>query len=320
MPKPPLRAYFIGFLAPLSASLTIAAAAVHGPGAGPWAHVTRFLDSFAVHLLALSFALALLVFALRARWVAALLIALILAVGVPLARTHIALTQPVASAMPSNLRVLWFNILSENPISVEHLSTQLTEANADIIVLGEAARFRETPEILTQNYPHKLGCEIHCELLIHSRYPIADTKITDLSPLFHERLATAQVSLGPDLAFTLSVAHMGKPWYVGVTEREDHKLDHHIEQQTGPHVLIGDFNAAPWSHRIKRRTHWNDLRGVRVPVSTWPVPLGRFGLPIDQVFVGGGVQVTAITPWGRDLGSNHLGLLVDLHIPDGDAQ
>ena len=320
MPSSHIRAYLLGFLVPLGLCFTLAAAAVHGPGAGAWGHVTRVLDSFAVHFLIGAVVIALLVAVLRAVWTSSALIGLVLLVAVPMAWSHIALTQPLATDLQPNLRILWFNVLAENQVQTAEISERLLAEDPDVIILAEPKPFRMRPNPLEASHPYTLGCTQLCELFILSKVPFAEPLLTELGPLFEDRLAKVELTLNGSVPFSLSVAHMSKPWYIGLTEREDHRLDEHISAQTGPHILIGDFNAAPWSHRIKRRISQSTLRGVRTPIGTWPVTLGRFGIPIDQVFVANGAQVVSAVPWGHDLGSNHLGLLVDLHIPKADAQ
>ncbi len=320
MKQPVLRAYILGFLVPFSAGLILAASSVHDPSLGAWGHITRAFDSFAVHFLALALVCILLTFLLRAPWVGSALTILTLIVAVPMFQQHWEMTQPLATNKAPNLRVLWFNMLATNKTPVRSIVESALSEQADIVVFAESAQLEDNLDLLKDQYPYQLGCIEVCEVLAVSKFPLADPTVQPLGEFRKERLVFFKVTPQNAQPVTISAAHMSKPWYLGIAENEDYATDQHLRAQSGPQILIGDFNAAPWSHRIVRRLTRSDIKGVRVPVSTWPVSLGALGIPIDQVFVGGGVQVVSVDQWGYDLGSNHLGLLVDLYVPPARTQ
>ncbi len=320
MKQPVLRAYILGFLVPFSAGLILAASSVHNPSLGAWAHITRALDSFALHLLSLALICAFAVFILRARWIGSLLIALILVVAAPVIQNHLATTQTLAADKQPNLRILWFNMLGDNKTPALSIVESALSEQADVIVFTESTQLKSQQDLFAELYPNQLGCIEVCEILAFSKLTMADKSLETIGASYNERLGVFNVSPLGGQTVSITTAHLSKPWYLGFAEREDHRLDMHLQKQSGPQVLIGDFNAAPWSQRINRRLTRSGLKGLRIPVSTWPVSLGAFGIPIDQVFVGGGVQVVSVDQWGHDLGSNHLGLLVDLYVPPAQTQ
>ena len=72
-----------------------------------------------------------------------------------------------------------------------------------------------------------------------------------------------------------------------------------------PTIVIGDFNATPWSSafRAPRRNGFTIAGGLQ---ATWPAPLrGLIGLPIDHVMVSRHWSVIDRAV-GPDLGSDHL--------------
>lgn len=320
MKQPVFRAYLLGFLVPFCAGLVLAASSVHDPSLGAWGHITRALDSFSAHLLAFALFCVVLLFVLRARWIGSILLALILIVAVPLVQQHLAMTQPLASDKDPNLRIIWFNMFATNATPLERIVDRAVSDQADIIVLAESKQFEDNRDLLTDRYPYQLGCVEICEVLTFSRLPMADSALKPLVGLHKERLASFNITPQNGQSITITTAHMRKPWYLGLAEQEDHFLDKILRRQSGPQILVGDFNAAPWSRRIKLRLNRSGLKGLQVPVSTWPASLGRFGIPIDQVFVGGGIQFVSVSQWGHDLGSNHLGLLIDLYVPPAQTQ
>ncbi|MCR4316403.1 MAG: endonuclease/exonuclease/phosphatase family protein [Planctomycetes bacterium] len=83
------------------------------------------------------------------------------------------------------------------------------------------------------------------------------------------------------------------------------------------HVIVcGDFNATPWSITYERFVTSTGLLDARRGFGlepTWPAGFTAFGIPIDHIFVSENVGVRNFR-LGRDIGSDHLPLLVDLSL------
>ena len=320
MPRSNFRAYALGFLVPLCVFLLLAGSAAYFPVSATMRHITSAIDSFAFHFFAIAFGLAILIFLIGARWVAIALIVASAAMAQPVVRTHLTLTTPMATQVQPNLKLLWFNMLNENAVDIDIILNAISAADPDVLILAESGKIGENPTLLADMYPYRLGCIERCEVLVLSKLAFDAQSLTALGPLYSERLARVGLKTASGQPFTLMGVHMSKPWYIGLAETEDFRLRRRIQSVSGPQIVVGDFNAAPWSFRIRLAMRGTDLTGVRVPVSTWPVAFGRFGIPIDQVLVGGGVQVVSIAPWGHTLGSNHLGLNIALHVPPPVSQ
>lgn len=82
--------------------------------------------------------------------------------------------------------------------------------------------------------------------------------------------------------------------------------------QAAPFVIMGDFNASPWS-RIYRQ-----LPGMRAGdprlESTFPAQSPALGIPIDHILFGGGLQLRDYRV-GPDIGSDHLPLFATFALP-----
>ena len=85
-----------------------------------------------------------------------------------------------------------------------------------------------------------------------------------------------------------------------------------------PVVLVGDLNATPWSHHYRRLIRETGLvnascgQGVR---PTWPAVFpAPMRIPIDHCLCSEEFTVVK-THVGRDVGSDHLPLIVDLRVP-----
>jgi endonuclease/exonuclease/phosphatase (EEP) superfamily protein YafD len=86
------------------------------------------------------------------------------------------------------------------------------------------------------------------------------------------------------------------------------------EDTSAERILVGDLNSTPWS------PYYSDLVSVAALKNaahgfgyhaTWPATLRLFGIPIDHCLVSGGLRVRSFRT-GRDFGSDHLPLIVDL--------
>ena len=75
-------------------------------------------------------------------------------------------------------------------------------------------------------------------------------------------------------------------------------------------LVVGDFNATPWSADLRAFVTENGLSGVNT-LATWPVWLGFAGIPIDHAFVSHDLRILTFET-GPDIGSDHLPLLIDV--------
>ncbi|ETX15954.1 hypothetical protein OCH239_12030 [Roseivivax halodurans JCM 10272] len=113
-------------------------------------------------------------------------------------------------------------------------------------------------------------------------------------------------------------AHLVKPWYLSVAAGEASYAARILKRgpRQRPLLVVGDFNAAPWSRRVRSFEETHGLRHPPRPVGTWPASLGNFGVPIDHMLVRRGVRFAWQKAWGGHLGSNHRGLLAGIALPD----
>jgi endonuclease/exonuclease/phosphatase (EEP) superfamily protein YafD len=88
----------------------------------------------------------------------------------------------------------------------------------------------------------------------------------------------------------------------------------------GPVVVLGDLNATPWSRpfgRLAGRAGLLDTRAGFGVQASFPAGSSALAIPIDHVLVTPGIGVRA--RWiGRDVGSDHLPVVVELAIPADD--
>ena len=219
----------------------------------------------------------------------------------------------------ADLSVLWFNMLESNEIPDTRLAEALTAADVDILILAESTPMAATlPGLMQETHPHVLECpaESHCGLLLLSRVPLAFRMIRDLSSGEGRLLRVTYASENHPTVHLIG-AHLVKPWYTGFSDTDMEALEAALDAKVPPPlILTGDFNAAPWSRRLRGLSDRFALKHAPWPLATWPAKLGRWGVPIDHMLVGGGVELHRIATWGQGLGSNHLGLRAEFTLPD----
>ena len=145
----------------------------------------------------------------------------------------------------------------------------------------------------------------------------------DMGPFSTERpsLVWARLDLGAEAALDVLGLHFRRPVFEA-QETQLAGLEAAPPALGRPLVVLGDFNAAPWSAavgRVARRFGVEPVGGLRL---TWRSvkasalgPLGALlSLPIDHVLVSPGIGVRSIETFAIP-GSDHRGVLVRLAVP-----
>lgn len=303
------------------ACLGIGATALYWPDTGFLGTFGRMFDSLAPQLLALGSLLALwLARPGSGGWMrrgAAGLALLGLAGLTAIAVGHVARAAPPARDAAADLGVIWFNLYANNTTSPDVLAEAILNSGADLVVLGEAAPILPALDRLSGVYPHRLGCITGkvCSTLVLSRLPFAPDSPGMIETSRPGRMTAFRLALPGREALDVVAVHMPKPWFYGFYDVDLWHLLDRDRRATGPLVVMGDFNAAPWSRPLRRIFDETGLMPPRLPVATWPGWAGPFGVPIDQMLVRGGAALEGLEAWGGGLGSNHRGLFARIALP-----
>ena len=314
-----LRPLLAGFLVPLILVLEAAAWGRYVPSFDQFLSTNlRMLEHLGPQLLGLALVLSLGLAALGARRSGAGLALLARLSGAAMLQDYRALrAPPPAAAATPDLRLLWFNVLHENTTPPDRIVAAIRASGADVVLLAEARPVREARAGLADLYPYQLGCTDpdRCGLILLSRYPFARSRVYDF-PTGPERLMRVGIEVPGHGVVSLAGVHETKPWYLGLTDGEAEVVKGALSGGKAPPVVVaGDFNAAPWSRRMRGIARDQSLGFAVWPVPTWPAAAGRFGVPIDHVMVRRGATILSLAPWGGDLGSNHRGLIADVDLP-----
>ncbi len=230
-----------------------------------------------------------------------------------------AITGPT-DAPSQTLSVMALNVYMDNE-NYTAISDYLREENADVVMLSEnkPALLRALGETVGDLYPHIYDESTRGTygLALLSRYPFAEAKSV---PLGGRGRRIIEVTLAEPAPVTLFGVHPLPPLGSRWAARRDDELGavaRLAQQTTNPTVLLGDFNASPWSHPVKQLTRMTALRfanlgfGVR---PTWSYRGPLLSAPIDHILVSPAWQVEGYRV-GRAVGSDHLPVVAELVLP-----
>lgn len=299
--------------------IMIGISAFYWPNTGFAGTFGRMFDSLAPQMLGAGLMLSLVLLGIgRRAWVRGLAIALIsmaLAGGGVLAARHMAISIPLGKNLTPKFNVLWFNIYANNSTPPDELADAILNSGADVVVLGEAEPILPALDRLLEAYPHRLGCtDTVCSTLVLSKLAFVPQSAEMITTTRPGRMAAFEVLLPNGRSVSLLAVHMPKPWYYGFYDIDLWYLINRSQRATGPLVVVGDFNAAPWSRSMARIFNETGLSPPRTPSATWPAAASVFGVPIDQILFRDTTTPTELRPWGAGLGSNHRGFFASVAI------
>ncbi|MFJ4037529.1 endonuclease/exonuclease/phosphatase family protein [Microbacterium sp. NPDC090007] len=220
------------------------------------------------------------------------------------------------------LRVVTANLLCTNP-HIRRLADELVAEDADVVAVQEvtpaiAAALEQSA--LWSAYPHRrvAPAEDFHGAATFSRFPVHAHEVLDVagSPMLRTDVATPHGPLG------IVNVHTVAPLTVGQARRWRRQLtvlSRLVEAETGPLLLVGDFNATG-DHRPFRLLVRGRLRDAfdavgRGSGATWPV--GHRVLPrllrLDHVLVTPDVEIEELRD-AESTGSDHARLTADLGI------
>lgn len=230
--------------------------------------------------------------------------------------------RALVSEQPSRplFKMLSFNLLQSNSANGRRLATYIENSGADVVALMEAGPVKPFAAEIMKTYPYISKCAASgpCDTFLLSRTPLTNVAVGSLGRVWQNRLVTAHTLIdGVDVS--IIVAHLVKPYFDDAPNEEAARLALAIAAARGPLVLAGDFNAAAWSRNINWLYRFHGLiPGPSYP-ATWPVRLGPFGVPIDNMWTRGPLFISSIEALDDSMGSNHRGIMATLSLAQPSA-
>jgi endonuclease/exonuclease/phosphatase (EEP) superfamily protein YafD len=220
---------------------------------------------------------------------------------------------PAAPKGASQIRVLTHNVWQSNRDPAE-TAQAIVDAKPDVVMLQEVdGSFAPMLAALSQHFAHATKCPSDCDLVIFSRWPIADSDyfLKDSGGRkFGPPLLWAQIA-GPG-GHTFRVVTLHYPWPTSrdqAVRRQDvaralARIDHDAL------IVAGDMNLTPWAAAMREQDRaFAPLTRITRALPSWPRAFPV--LPIDQLYAGPdwGLVATQRLP---ATGSDHVPVLVTL--------
>lgn len=226
---------------------------------------------------------------------------------------------PQLGSAPDGLRVMAYNIWIDNP-NTDEIAQSIQSENPDILFLSEVNKPVMAALQTRLDYPHNYRTEGGNNALF-SRYPILEATTTDFEVKTKGRtfnlMAKLQVEGDP---VTIIGIHPPVPIIPRFFHIRNQQLDtyatasHSIE---GKLIVLGDFNATPWSPYFQRFERLSQLQnaGHRQWIwATWyfnqTLTTRYIKIPLDHIETRG---YKALKTWtGQTGGSDHKPIITVL--------
>lgn len=211
------------------------------------------------------------------------------------------------------LKVASFNSLWTNK-NAAAVQAEIERIDADVITLVEMGPAQEhIPDALRSRYPYQFHCNDldYCNIAILSKLPFADqaARGQDKGPSF------VRVRLGPEAGgLTIFGVHTIRFPHSQAQFKEVSEIAELVERAPGPRLVMGDFNATPFSRILGAlQDGANLVRLTNLP--TWPAQAGLPQLAIDHIFASPGLRLLEAERIGEAAGSDHYPVMLRIAVP-----
>ncbi len=263
------------------------------------------------------------VWLIRRRWRLAVICGLSAGVNAFLVLSLLWPPAKVVSEDGMRLRLATINVHSANQRS-DLVLEFLGSADVDVILLMEVnERWMSALESLHSAYPYYLAepRDDDFGMALFSRRPLTNATVIELGGA---ELPSIEAEVVADnRRIHLLGTHPlppGSAAYARLRNEQYRQIAAHVQNRSHPTVVFGDLNATPWSPYFADLLRDGGLQDSSQGLGlfgSWPawLPFGR--IPLDHCLVSPSIQVVG-KRLGPSIGSDHLPLVVDLQMPEGD--
>jgi len=199
---------------------------------------------------------------------------------------------------------LQYNINLHNP-QLDTILRYIRKHRPDIVTLQEVTHAQEKRfrSLADEGYRWQAYCmRKTTQEAILSRHPFVAGSVRCEE---HQGFVSARIDLGEKQLSVASI-HLFLPFPYGQQAQVD-RLKGALLSRKKPLLIAGDFNAAPWSHTVKKVEQYSQTHvvpGLRLTIPTDYHRNPYIPLPIDQVLVSPGIEVLSAKR-GPHMGSDH---------------
>jgi endonuclease/exonuclease/phosphatase (EEP) superfamily protein YafD len=209
------------------------------------------------------------------------------------------------------LRIAHFNTWAENT-NYKAIADEILRLNADVVSLVEMDQKKKDTIIpaLKAVYPNVFDCtgQIYCELVIISKYPLQQAEGNG----HWVGAPYAKATLGGEMSGVTFVAvHTTRFPFSRAQLTQVRELVRKLESVSGDLVVMGDFNATPFSRVNSTFSEGANLARL-TELPTWPAQLEIPQLAIDHAFASSNFRVIGNQQIGNAAGSDHYPIVLTL--------
>ena len=273
---------------------------------------SQFTLQFAV--VALAFLVGL--FMPRAKLLAAFILIVVGVIGIG-TWPHLASEAPQTLATPADgmqeIKVASYNTLYDND-NIDAVKAEVARLDADVITLLEMGpKKRRIMAELKDRYPYQADCYKvdYCNLVVLSKFPVIES---DARALW-EGAPYIRAKLGPEAGgLTVFGIHTIRFPHSRAQFRQVNVIAQLIENTPGRKLVMGDFNATPFSRIVEVVEQRANLRRL-TSLPSWPSHVGLPQMAIDHIFVSSGIIPTESQRIGEPAGSDHFPVTLKIAVP-----
>ena len=221
--------------------------------------------------------------------------------------------KPSNDCEGAEYKIVSFNVHTANTRK-EDVIRFLQDQNPTVIALYEIDNAWAGPlQALDKNYPYRIvrPSEDNFGIGIWSQRELKDTKI-EFSPIGIPVLHTL-IGTTVDAPMLFAIHPLPPVNAVASADRNtvfQMVADRLNQDSQRAQVVVGDFNATPWSWPLRNIVKQQNLQSLRpyAWTGTWPSPIRQIGIPIDQAL---GRNITCMSgEVAANLGSDHRPLII----------
>ncbi len=211
------------------------------------------------------------------------------------------------------LRVAQFNAHSINPNHTEIIA-MVRALNPDVMTIVEfVPSSKPVLDGLKTDYPYQATCwEVAaCSFAIISKTPLDNINGKGT----WEGAPFLRASLGAEFGnLNVLAVHTTRFPFAVAQFKQVNALAKYLETVPGNLLVMGDFNATPFSRVIQNFTQSLGLtRQTQLP--SWPSQFDLPQLAIDHIFTGPGIRALGQETIGDNAGSDHYPVAITLAVP-----
>jgi endonuclease/exonuclease/phosphatase (EEP) superfamily protein YafD len=227
---------------------------------------------------------------------------------------YLAKAGPEAQLQPGEkrLRVMQFNMHGDS-LDNAAAFTMIDELAPDVIALAELTGANAALlDALKAKWPNQTPCNVSagCQMVIASRIPF----VASSGQSFWEGPDYAMATLGGEFGgLRVLATHTLRFPFANAQFRQVRTLVKTIDGN-GPLIVMGDFNATPFSRITKLVESGLGLQR-QTALPSWPADRFMPQLAIDHIFTSPGIHALDNPVAGKAAGSDHLPIVMTLAVP-----